>query len=220
MSAGAAARALREAGQRFLGESGLQHRRSSPRQWWLDKGWWLVNVEFQPSGWSVGSYVNVGLQHLWIAAEHRFFEYGLRVPVDGVPFVGLEVTGPELQEAADAVAKAARRAVQRWVEDLADDDRHLRWLRAKGGTGWAGLNAAIAAQLLDGDAAADLHAIAAELDPSIDWQRALADECRRLAASSAEPIRFRDAVAERIRATRANLGLPDAGSLVPHQEGG
>ena len=32
------------------------------RLWTDDHGWWLINVEFQPSGVSKGSYLNVGAQ--------------------------------------------------------------------------------------------------------------------------------------------------------------
>ena len=36
----------------------LQKGRS--RTWIDDHGWWIGVVEFQPSGWSKGSYLNVG----------------------------------------------------------------------------------------------------------------------------------------------------------------
>lgn len=50
-----AARALRDAGRRGLGDLGMCHRPSSPRLWWLDRGWWLINVEFQQSSGQVGT---------------------------------------------------------------------------------------------------------------------------------------------------------------------
>lgn len=36
-------------------------RKGRSRTWWDDHGWWLINVEFQPSGFSKGSYLNVGI---------------------------------------------------------------------------------------------------------------------------------------------------------------
>jgi hypothetical protein len=33
--------------------------------WLDDHTWWLVVVEFQPSSWSQGSYLNVGAMWLW-----------------------------------------------------------------------------------------------------------------------------------------------------------
>jgi len=57
---------------------------SSPRQWLGDHGWWLINVEFQASSWSVGSYLNVGLQYLWTVTDHRSFGHAdPRVPIPG-----------------------------------------------------------------------------------------------------------------------------------------
>jgi hypothetical protein len=213
-----AARALRDAGRRVLGELGMCHRRSSPRLWWLDRGWWLVNVEFQPSSWQVGSYLNVGLQHLWVVQDHRAFEYGDRVPINGRQFVDLVGDEPDVRAAADAVAHAARQEVLAWIARLADDHLHVRWLRDKGGTGWDGLNSAIAAQLAGDQAAAAFLATAADLDGSIHWQRALADDCNQLAALSGDPIQFRDAIIRRIRTTRAHLKLeptPDQELLPP-----
>jgi len=209
-----AARALRDAGRRVLGELGMCHRRSSPRLWWLDRGWWLVNVEFQPSSWQVGSYLNVGLQHLWDVRDHHVFEYGDRVPINGEPFVDLAVDEPDVRAAADAIAHAARQAVQAWLARLADDHVHLRWLQAQGGTGWNGLNSAIATQLAGDQAADSFLAAATGLDHSIGWQRDLADDCRHLAALSNDPTQFRDVITSRISTTRAHLKLDPT----PNQE--
>jgi hypothetical protein len=209
-----AARALRDAGRHVLGELGMCHRRSSPRLWWLDRGWWLVNVEFQPSSWQVGSYLNVGLQHLWVVQDHHAFEYDDRVQINGEPFVDLAVDEPDVRAAADAIAHAARQAVQAWLARLADDHVHLRWLQAQGGIGWNGLNSAIATQLAGEPAPDSFLAAAAGLDHSIGWQRDLADDCHYLAALSNDPAQFRDVVTSRISTTRANLEL----APTPNQE--
>jgi hypothetical protein len=76
-------RLMRDAGRSLLAPIGVQQMSRSPRLWTADRGWWLINVEFQPSGYSVGSYLNVGLQHLWIPKDHRVFEYSSRQPIDG-----------------------------------------------------------------------------------------------------------------------------------------
>jgi hypothetical protein len=209
-----AARALGDAGRRFLGDLGMCRRKSSPRLWWLDRGWWLINVEFQPSSWSVGSYLNVGLQHLWAVCDHRTFEYSSRVPIGGRQFVDLVGAESEVRAAADAAAQAARQAVRTWVARLPDDDQHLRWLRDVGGTGWDGLNSAIAAQLSGQHAKAAFAATAADLDRSIEWQRDLADDCHHLAALSDHPEQFRETITGRVSTTRAHLKL----TATPGQE--
>jgi hypothetical protein len=37
------------------------------RTWLDDHGWWLTVVEFQPSGFDHGTYLNVGVNWLWWA---------------------------------------------------------------------------------------------------------------------------------------------------------
>ena len=199
-----AARALGEAGRTYLADLGFRRGKSSPRLWWLDRGWWLINVEFQPSGWSVGSYLNVGLQHLWDVRDHRTFEWSQRVPVEAHgQFVDL--VGDE----AAAVGVAARHTVEAWLARLPDDHTHLRALVDHGGGGWDGFNAAIAAQLL-GDSAharAVFPVVADNLDRTIPWQRDLADDCHHLATLTAAPAQFRSLIEDRTRATRRLLKL-------------
>jgi len=82
------------------------------RNWLDDHGWWIVNVEFQPSGWTKGSYLNVGVQWLWKPHPGHSFEYGARVPIltNGKPvqFVELENETQFAKVARELVASAAR----------------------------------------------------------------------------------------------------------------
>jgi hypothetical protein len=39
-------------------------RSGKSRVWYKDNGWWSVIIEFQPSSWSKGTYVNVSVSHL------------------------------------------------------------------------------------------------------------------------------------------------------------
>jgi hypothetical protein len=48
------------------------------RLWFADHGWWLINIEFQPSGFSKGSYLNVGAQWLWQPTSAHAFMVGYR----------------------------------------------------------------------------------------------------------------------------------------------
>jgi len=49
------------------------------RTWLDDHGWWLGVVEFQPSSFSRGSYLNVGVNWLWNPKDYVSFDYGDRV---------------------------------------------------------------------------------------------------------------------------------------------
>jgi hypothetical protein len=42
------------------------------RTWLDDRGWWVGVIEFQPSGWSKGSYLNVGACFLWSKTRASF----------------------------------------------------------------------------------------------------------------------------------------------------
>ena len=69
------ARILREVGREIFVPLGVRQIGSS-RHWVNDHGWWIVNVEFQPSGFAKGSYLNVGAQWLWRPSPSFAFEYG------------------------------------------------------------------------------------------------------------------------------------------------
>jgi hypothetical protein len=49
------------------------------RLWYADHDWYLINVEFQPSSFTRGSFVNVGVQWLWNVADQRVFHFGHRL---------------------------------------------------------------------------------------------------------------------------------------------
>lgn len=51
-------------------------RKGQSRLWIGDNGWWLMIVEFQPSGFSKGSYLNVAAHWLWSDSGHISFDLG------------------------------------------------------------------------------------------------------------------------------------------------
>lgn len=188
--------------------------------WVADRGWWLHNVEFQPSGFTVGSYLNVGLQHLWHVQEYSSFGYFYREPIDGagqfVEFAGDEAA---IQTAANTVAKSARQAVERQVREVGDGPAHLRWLAQQPSSGGEALNAAIAVGLL-GDLPRSqrmLTDLASGTDRTIGWQHTFADDCLALAAET-DQHRFTTVILDRITRTRALLKLEpafDTAALLP-----
>ncbi len=94
-------------------------RKGRSRCWVDDHGWWLINVEFQPSGYAKGRYLNVGEQHFWVVRDYLCFE-DLERPLGAsafVAFAGDEATfttalGPAMQA---AVAAVERRRTQHGV---------------------------------------------------------------------------------------------------------
>ena len=53
-------------------------RKGQSRVWLDDNGWWLTMIEFQPSSWSKGTYLNVGISWLWYPKEFMSFDIGYR----------------------------------------------------------------------------------------------------------------------------------------------
>lgn len=104
---------LREAGRAVLEPLGVTLL-GRGRNWVDDHGWWIVNVEFQPSGWSKGSYLNVGVQWLWRPFPGHSFEFGNRVRLrsggKSVQFVEYQ-NETQFTEAARELATAAAREV-------------------------------------------------------------------------------------------------------------
>jgi len=98
------------AGQAF-GPLGLT-RKGRSRIWLDDHGWWLGVVEFQPSAWGPGSYLNVGAMFLWRPTDHLAFEIGNRVadfsPADDLADFQVAVE-TKVEQAAQAVLTLRQR---------------------------------------------------------------------------------------------------------------
>ncbi|SOD73920.1 hypothetical protein SAMN05892883_3111 [Jatrophihabitans sp. GAS493] len=205
--------ALRKAGRAHLTDLDLRPVSSSPRQWVGDRGWWLINVEFQASSWSVGSYLNVGVQYLWSVKDHRTFGHGNpRFPIPGSgQFAELEGDEDQVRAKADSVGSGARDAVLGLIARWPDDNVHLRLLSSDATSGlWQSVDAAVAAALLQqNDQARELFRdLPARLDLSIAWQAELATDCAHLGGLAADPAAFKLEIQNRIEETRRRLKLP------------
>lgn len=53
-------------------------RKGQSRIWIDENDWFLIIVEFQPSNWDKGSYLNVAVNYLWSRKEYLSFDYGHR----------------------------------------------------------------------------------------------------------------------------------------------
>lgn len=82
------------------------------RTWLDDQGWWVGVVEFQPSAWDRGSYLNVGACWLWEEKDYLSFDVGGRV-------AGFE----RFTETAEFASAAQALAEQAAAEVLALRDR-------------------------------------------------------------------------------------------------
>ena len=69
---------IRNAANSVLRPNGLFQKGTS-RVWIDDNGWYLTIVEFQPSGYMKGSYLNVAIHYLWCEIDYFTFDYGSRI---------------------------------------------------------------------------------------------------------------------------------------------
>lgn len=91
-------------------------RKGSSRVWLEDNGWFLTVVEFQPSSYSKGTYLNVAMNFLWgkpltEGAHVLALDYGSRIMPPDVPEMFVSYTGDEglFERHMEAMANAALR---------------------------------------------------------------------------------------------------------------
>lgn len=68
---------INQAARSVLKKYGLFQKGQS-RTWIDDNGWFLIIIEFQPSNWDKGTYLNVGINYLWAEKDYLSFDYGSR----------------------------------------------------------------------------------------------------------------------------------------------
>lgn len=73
-----------------------------------DHGWWLNVVEFQPSGWSKGSYLNNAAHWLWSDSGHISFDFGGRTE-SFVEYASDEQFASAAGKLAEAAAEGAKK---------------------------------------------------------------------------------------------------------------
>jgi hypothetical protein len=110
ITADAAKRALQPLGFRRKGQS---------RLWLADHDWWLAVVEFQPSGFRKGSYLNVAAHWLWSNGGYITFDFGCGANWGSrvAEFEEYE-TDEQFRSAADRLAATAAEEAQQLARRL------------------------------------------------------------------------------------------------------
>ena len=166
----------------------------------------MVVVEFQPSDWSRGSYLNVGCMWLWNIKQHISFDVGHRV--NGfIRYENEEQFGHAAEKlAAGALEKVGEyRRIFRSIHDVSNyyaDNAPKSF--------WPCFDAAIAHSLA-GRAEASTRVLAACLDCTNDdppWLKEARSVARTLGASVGDVHRMREIISNRVMETRALQHLP------------
>ena len=190
------------------------------RGWHDDQAWWLGMVEFQPSGWTRGSYLNVGVNWLWTVKDWLSFDFGYRVdePGKGQMFFEYE-SDDQFAPLARELAKVAAERVTHYrrlfptVEAAAtrlkgaDADDLERSLDAGVALGLVGEARASAAMF-------DRYIGWFESDEDAEWRSdddaPLYERARMLRDLASDASAFRDRIRADVKQTRTLLKLgPD-----------
>jgi hypothetical protein len=161
-------RVLREAAREVLAPLGLSQKGRS-RTWLDDRGWHAIVVEFQPSSWSKGSYLNVGATWLWFAKDHFSFDYGYRVRDHE------EAERGDWAATSLSLAQSAAKRVLAIRDEATDVTAAARLLRVEAAQPWwPEFHAAVSSGLAGDDAGAQrIFAALLRHEAPHPWQREL-----------------------------------------------
>lgn len=145
---------IADAAKKALEPLGLR-RKGRSRLWLGDRGWWLAVVEFQPSGFNKGSYLNVAAHWLWSGQSQISFDLGCGL--DGASRIGgFEVCVPDepFEEAATRLAEVAADGIRELTTRLPSVDAAADLLLSRAATsplhgGWPTFHAGVAAGLAE-----------------------------------------------------------------------
>ena len=185
-------------------------RKGRSRTWLDDQGWWLGVVEFQPSSWSKGSYLNVAACFLWNEKDYLSFDdlTGDRPWHDAI-------AGQSFREKADKLAKQARAALSELRKRHETPALTAGWLSERERfSNWTHFHAAIAHGLSGNASAAYRHFRAARLpDANGDWVMEFNRKCTSLAEIVVDEKLFAATIVDTIHRTRERLRLPTIQNL-------
>ena len=195
--------------RRILKPIGLFQKGRS-RTWIDDHGWWLVVVEFQPSSWDRGSYLNVAAMWLWYDKDYISFDVGNR----GSSFVSYENDVQFSVEAERLAGDAADRVLsfRSMFGTVATVAQHYL---AQSDLGLWGLFHAGVACGLCGDTAnaARFFDRLAGSEASYDWDQKLVSLANNYQLIVKDRDQFRATIKNVVRNAREHLGLPQLAEI-------
>jgi hypothetical protein len=183
-------------------------RKGRSRTWLADHGWWLAVVEFQPSAWSKGSYLNVAAHWLWSEIDSLSFDFGGRVQ-EHVEYLSDAQFTPAASRLAEIAAHEAQRLTQMFTSLDATADIVLNEERTErhGEGGWMAYNAGVIAALVGRiDSACEMFDRV--LNGPAPPGSVLHATAKRMSHFAADAARFKCEVASLIERQRDALKLP------------
>jgi len=196
---------INAAAREILAPMGVRQKGRS-RLWYDDHGWWLILVEFQPSGFSRGTYLNVGVNWLWSNFGYFAFHEGHRVE----SFVEFEME-EQFNREAHRLAERAAQQVRAYRDTFHSIEVVADFLAAKAHKGgWTLYQAAVAAGICGRRADASKFFDMLSREPShAEWHEDLKQRAVELSKSLQDLSDFRGRVNELIANARNQLRLKE-----------
>lgn len=187
-------------------------RKGRSRMWIADRDWWIAVVEFQPSRWSKGTYLNVAAHFLWSGPGCISFDFGGRL----AEFEAFQ-SETQFQAVVSRLAEMANNEAQclcQTFNTLSEAANALlleaRSLRSQNiiRPGWPEYHAGIASALLGRtDDAEEMFASILEI-PAPPPGSILHPAAKRMMRLMSDPKDFRCNVSSLIAGKRKELRLP------------
>jgi hypothetical protein len=180
---------IAEAAKQTLLPAGLK-RKGKSRLYYDDNGWWCTIVEFQPSGFSKGSYLNVGVSWLLYEEGHWSFNVGSRQQ----GFSSAENEN-DFKNAVFEMTMNAKDIVENNRERFSTISKAHEYYQSIKREGWAFYYAAVIAGLNHQFAVAEENFNSLLAYPeTYEWQRELNSRSRELMRLLERPEQFVEAV--------------------------
>ena len=197
-------RLLGAAAKRLLSPLGCKQVGRS-RTWIADQRFWVILIEFQPSSFSKGSYLNVGASWLWYAKDYWSFDYGYRC--EG--FASFQ-DDHQFAAVAERLATRAAEEVRSLRKKFASLSQIAREIAPKSDArAWPVYHAAVAAGLLGNVSSAEhlFNRLAMET-ATTEWHKKLQIDGAELARTLPNTAKLRKAVLAIIQEVLACRKLP------------
>ena len=198
-------RLIAEAAKAALGPLGCQ-RIGRSRVWISDQRFWLIQIEFQPSAWSKGSYLNVSPIWLWLRmGDGR----GNRRVANFISYESVDQFTPLVVGMATRAAEEVLTLRQKF-RSLSDVYRDF--MSRITGEGFPIYRAAITSGLIGDMATAHqlFRRMACWATDGFDWQNRMKTESAALADKLDDAALFRSAIDAVVQERRARFKLGEA----------
>ncbi|MFT3960442.1 hypothetical protein [Propionivibrio sp.] len=183
-------------------------RKGTSRTWLDDHGWWVGVIEFQPSNFAKGTFLNVGSCWLWSGNDFLSFDDGYRIE----PF---QAFSDEIQfeSVATTVAERAKEEVLKLRErflTIESASVHLQQKSEVSRDIWAKFHAGVSSGLMGFiNDAKNYFELALEADDrDINWVVQLKYRCTELRKLVEDNTSFKSHIEELIARKRSALKLP------------